>query len=76
LAACFIDRKETQRERDDARREVCEWVALHSKKTTSAIAKDRNWDCYRCAFCGSNDELLRKADKRMCGPCQRQERED
>jgi hypothetical protein len=68
--------KRLRTERDEARREVCEWVALHSKKTTSAIAKDRNWDCYRCAFCGSNDELLRKADKRMCGPCQRQERED
>jgi len=48
LAACFIDRKETQRERDEARREVCEWiwVALQTKREPHLIAQNRGWDCF------------------------------
>lgn len=58
LAACCIDRKETQRERDEARREVCVWscrvvradrwmpterVALGNEED---VAKSRGWDCF------------------------------
>jgi len=49
LAACFIDRKETQRERDDARREVCEWVSLATRpneKTPQQVAESRGWYCF------------------------------
>lgn len=46
-AACAIDRKETQRERDEARREVCEWVAMMTKRKPSTAAKDRGWDCFK-----------------------------
>jgi hypothetical protein len=45
-AACAIDRKETQRERDDARREVCEWVSLQTKRSPRVIALNRGWNCY------------------------------
>ena len=47
FAACCIDRKETQRERDEARREVCEWVAMMTKRKPSTAAKDRGWDCFK-----------------------------
>ena len=46
-AACAIDRRETQRERDDARREVCEWVAMMTRKKPSMAAKQRGWDCFK-----------------------------
>lgn len=46
LAACFIDRKETQRERDEARREICEWLAMMTKRKPRTAAKDRGWDCF------------------------------
>ena len=58
FAACCIDRKETQRERDEARREVCELSArcvranyfLQIKNPTHLLPKDvaksRGWDCF------------------------------
>ena len=46
-AACAIDRKETQRERDEARREVCEWVAMMTRQKPSTAAKQRGWDCFK-----------------------------
>ena len=46
-AACAIDRRETQWERDEARREICEWVAMMTKRKPSTAAKDRGWDCFK-----------------------------
>ena len=46
-AQCAIDRKETQREREEARREVCKWVAMMTKQKPSTVAKDRDWNCFR-----------------------------
>jgi hypothetical protein len=52
LAACCIDRKETQRERDEARREVCHLVAElaminHTSVTVESIAEEYGWDCFK-----------------------------
>ena len=58
LAACCIDRKETQRERDEARREVCGFAASDidrarrlfvSRKPIRPVdvARSRNWDCFK-----------------------------
>jgi hypothetical protein len=46
-AGCAIDRKETQRERDEARREVCEWMSLQTKRQPRVIAQNRGWDCFK-----------------------------
>lgn len=46
-AACAIDRRETQWERDEARREVCEWVAMMTKGKPSTAAKARGWNCFK-----------------------------
>lgn len=52
LAACCIDRKETQRERDEARREVCHLVAElaminHTSVTVESIAEEYGWNCFK-----------------------------
>ena len=36
-----------RKERDQARREVCEWVAMMTKRKPSTAAKDRGWDCFK-----------------------------
>lgn len=36
-----------RKERDEARREVCEWVAMMTKRKPSTAAKDRGWDCFK-----------------------------
>lgn len=46
-AACAIDLKETQRERDEARREVCEWMSLQTERQPRVIAQNRGWDCFK-----------------------------
>ena len=54
-AACAIDRKETQRERDEARREVCAFVSGRYSKDVVTLdrsaaleeAKQRGWDCFK-----------------------------
>jgi hypothetical protein len=61
LAACFIDRKETQRERDDARREVCEWVSLSLKRTPREVEIKRGWDCFGKYQDESGDECQMEA---------------
>ncbi len=33
-------------QRDDARREVCEWVALQTKRTSREVERIRGWDCF------------------------------
>jgi hypothetical protein len=33
-------------ERDEARREVCEWVALQTKRTSREVEQGRGWDCF------------------------------
>lgn len=53
LAACCIDRKATQRERDEARREVCLLRAssTNATQTISAemeeYARSRTWECFK-----------------------------
>lgn len=53
LAACCIDRKETQRERDEARREVCmtwAWMYRPSENAETEArkeAKRRGWSCFK-----------------------------
>ena len=39
--------KRLRTERDEARREVCEWVAMMTKRKPSTAAKDRGWDCFK-----------------------------
>jgi len=34
-------------ERDEARREVCEWISLQTKRKTRGIAQNRGWDCFK-----------------------------
>jgi len=34
-------------ERDDARREVCEWVSLSLKRTPREVEIKRGWDCFK-----------------------------
>lgn len=52
LAACCIDRRETQRERDEARREICLLRAstTNATQTISAemdeYARSRGWECF------------------------------
>ena len=55
FAACCIDRKETQRERDEARREVCAFVSGRYSKDVVTLdrsaaleeAKQRGWNCFK-----------------------------
>ena len=36
------------KERDEARREVCNWsVGVGIKATSQAVAEHRGWDCYK-----------------------------
>ena len=46
------DAGQLREERDDARREICEWVAMMTKRKPSTAAKDRGWDCFK----ENNDE--------------------
>lgn len=34
-------------ERDDARREACEWCGLFTKETGEEVARKNHWDCFR-----------------------------
>ena len=37
-----------RKERDEARREVCDWsVGVGIKATSQEVAEDRGWDCYK-----------------------------
>ena len=56
LAACCIDRRETQRERDEARRMWCEAAPVGNSlsvddmdRRARAEAKRRGWDCFKDA---------------------------
>ena len=45
-AADTID--QLTKERDEARREVCNWsVGVGLKATSQAVAEERGWDCYK-----------------------------
>lgn len=44
LAACCIDRKETQRERDEARWRLCKVVGDNRGVWGCEIAKENGWD--------------------------------
>lgn len=65
LAACTIDRRETQRERDEARRDVCNSEAMlrlqrnrvhrdseEVVRMAKEIAVAREWDCFKEATDG------------------------
>lgn len=47
LVRLYTQRKKLLAERDDARREVCEWVAMMTKRKPSTAAKYRGWDCFK-----------------------------
>lgn len=34
-------------ERDDARREVCEWCGLFTNESPQLVATKNKWDCFR-----------------------------
>jgi len=40
--------KKLIQERDEARREVCNWsVGVGLKATSQAVAEERGWDCFK-----------------------------
>jgi hypothetical protein len=43
-AADTIER--LREERDDARREVCEWCGLFTNESPQGVAVKNNWDCF------------------------------
>lgn len=48
-------------ERDDARREVCEWVSLSLKRTPREVEIKRGWDCFGKYQDESGDECQMEA---------------
>ena len=46
---CLTTQVDTLRkERDEARREVCNWsVGVGVKATNQAVAEERGWDCFK-----------------------------
>jgi hypothetical protein len=44
-AAAEIER--LREERDDARREVCEWCGLFTNESPQGVAIKNNWNCYQ-----------------------------
>ena len=49
-AACAIDRRETQWERDEARRMYCEQMSIVSRQqacTRKWFADEMGWDCFK-----------------------------
>ena len=55
------DRDRMRAERDDARREVCEWVSLSLKRTPREVEIKRGWDCFGKYQDESGDECQREA---------------
>jgi hypothetical protein len=52
-----------ERERDEARKEVCLWQGLDTNKTSEEVAKVRGWDCYKAEFfVGDDDHAKMEAD--------------
>jgi hypothetical protein len=47
---------ELERERDEARKEVCLWQGLDTGKTSEEVAKVRGWDCYKAEFFVGDDD--------------------
>ena len=50
VAACCIDRKATQRERDEVRRMYCEKMSMQSRQqdcTPQWFAEEMGWDCFK-----------------------------
>jgi uncharacterized coiled-coil DUF342 family protein len=41
------DMHELRKERDEARREVCEWAEHNLNEHPEHIARERGWDCYK-----------------------------
>jgi len=47
MAARAADEIERLRaERDDARREACQWCGLFTKETGKEVARKNHWDCF------------------------------
>jgi uncharacterized coiled-coil DUF342 family protein len=42
-------------ERDEARRQVCEWVAAAHQNKPQYVANDRKWDCFKEDTDGQKD---------------------
>ena len=55
------DRDRMRAERDEARREVCEWVSLSLKRTPREVEIKRGWDCFGKYQDESGDECQREA---------------
>ena len=55
------DRDRMRAERDEARREVCEWVSLSLKRTPREVDKKRGWDCFVYEQSSSGDECQMEA---------------
>jgi hypothetical protein len=47
---------ELERERDEARKEVCLWQGLDTGKTSEEVAKVRGWGCYKAEFFVGDDD--------------------
>jgi hypothetical protein len=48
MAEMEIEIARLTEERDEARREVCNWsVGVGLKATSQAVAEERGWDCYK-----------------------------
>jgi len=45
---CIEDMNKLKVERDEARREVCDWISNHFKpESREAVAERKGWDCYK-----------------------------
>jgi len=59
-------------ERDEARREVCV-LMQRTGFLRGDYADERGWDCFCCAYCGTDDTGMCTQDQQMCVDCQRGE---
>ena len=47
IVGTCAEKAQLRKERDEARREVCNWsVGVGLKATSQAVAEERGWDCY------------------------------
>jgi hypothetical protein len=48
LSEAYVEISRLKRERDAARREICDWsVGVGLKTTCQSVADFRNWDCFK-----------------------------
>ena len=47
IVGTCAEKAQLRKERDEARREVCNWsVGVGLKATSQAVAEERGWDCF------------------------------